>query len=89
MAISDSFDDSVDDIAELENKVEHGIYLWFCATVTASKADVELGADHLGGCMYKSVAEFIAPGGYYDDMVGEAIELARAKLAELNAKLEV
>ena len=88
MAIRDSFDEDEAGYADLENKVERGVYLWFCATVTASREDLELGADYLGGCMYEDVAAFIAPGGYYDDMVAEAVDQARVKLLTLCAKLE-
>jgi hypothetical protein len=82
-AIADSFDDSVHDVADLEDKVRRGVYLWFCAKVTASKAGVELGCDYLGACMYESASDFMAEGGYYEDMVSRAIDEARAKLAEL------
>jgi hypothetical protein len=59
--------------------------LWFCAKVTAHKAGVELADDYLGGCCYASVAEFVEPGCYYDDMRASVIEQAKAKLAQLAA----
>ena len=77
-----SGDDAAD--AETVRKIHDGTYLWFVARVTASKAGVELAEDYLGGCCYKSAREFMQPGGYYDDMVTEAVTRAATKLEELS-----
>lgn len=82
-AIADSFDSSVNDLKELEDKVSRGVYMWFAAHVTASKAGIVLGEDYLGACMYESLEAFMQPDGYWPDMVSEAISHAKAKLAEL------
>jgi hypothetical protein len=78
-------EDGSDD-EELIHDIESGRYDWFCAEVTASKADVVLGHDFLGGCCYESAKDFVTPDGYYPDMVAEAIAEAREKLAELCGK---
>lgn len=85
MSPSDSFDYEEEDMADLLEKIDRGVYLWFMAKVTASKAGVELGADYLGGCCYESAEDFMAEGGYWEDMVSEALEEARKKITELAA----
>src|SRR4051794_36024379 len=57
---------------ELMTKIDNGTLLWFVAHVVASKNGIELGHDYLGRCCYSSVAEFLEPGGYYEDMKREA-----------------
>lgn len=57
----------------------------FCiATVTASWTDregvVHTGSDSLGDCSYANAEEFKQPGGYYDDMKGEAYANLLTKL---------
>lgn len=72
-----------EDDADIVRKIESGYYLWFVAKVSASKAGIVLGTDYLGGCCYKSAADFMAPDGYYPQMRKDAITEARAKLNEL------
>lgn len=47
--------------------------------------DDVLGEDHLGGCSYHGLKDFMEPGGYFRDMVSEAISEARGKLARMGA----
>ena len=63
--------------------IESGKLLWFCAKVTASKANVELAADYIGACCYESYAEFMTGDGYYADMVSAVIVEAKEKVKEL------
>lgn len=68
---------------ELLEDIDNGNLLWFIAKVTASKADIELSVDYLGGCCYRSVDEFIEEGYYYKDMRGTVIHAAKLKIKEL------
>ncbi len=70
---------------EVFDKIANGTYLWFCARLRVYKAGVVLGDDYLGGCCYASAADFMAEGGYYEDMMHEAMTRAKDKLAELVA----
>lgn len=74
---SDSFDDTCHDIADICDKIDRGIYVWFCAKVTASKADVELASDYLGACLYESCKQFVTDNDYYADMKTRVIEEAK------------
>lgn len=78
----------------IRNEIDRGNeWAWCMVTVTASitmtvkrkgRVDevVKLeGRDHLGGCSYKSKADFCQPDCYYDDMKAKA-------LADLQAKLD-
>ena len=73
----DSFDDSVDDIAEICRKIDNCTYVWFIAKVTASKAGIELASDYLGCCLYDSCQQFVEENGYYADMKARVIEEAK------------
>lgn len=74
-----------DDDGFTARQIAEGNIEWFVACVTASKADVELGADYLGGCAYESAYDFLEEL-YFADMAAAAINEAREKLAELCAK---
>jgi len=74
--------DDEEEQAELMDKIERGILVYFCAKVTASKAGVELGTDYLGSCCYESLKQFIADD-YYVEMKSTAISEANAKIQEL------
>lgn len=82
----DSFDFPKEDMKKLLKDIENGDLVWFCAKVTASKANVELATDYLGGCCYKSVQEFMEEkDGYYSNMVDTVIDEARKTIAKLVA----
>lgn len=66
-------------------------WAWFCAEVRASVVFVDTetgeetiysGSDFLGGCSYKSRADFEQdePGHYYHDMKHRALEALKAEL---------
>ena len=53
-------------------------WAWCRTQVTASFYDKDgrlwVGHDYLGGCSYRSRADFMQPGGYYDDMKSVAYD---------------
>ena len=51
---------SFDETGEVRHKLESGEFVAFqvAVTVTHKPTGAELGADYLGGCIYKSIAEF-------------------------------
>lgn len=79
----DLFDDSVDDIDEICQKINDGLYMWFVAKVTASKAGVELASEYLGGCLYESYEQFVTDNDYYADMRDSVIKEAKQKIQML------
>jgi len=65
-----------------DREVEHNIlcriqqgdvWAWAAVTVTVSWGPFS-ASDHLGCCSYADEDDFRQPGGYFDDMVDEAIE---------------
>lgn len=79
------FDDP-EDVAFVREQIRAGNVWGWCSThVTASWTDEDgneyTGNDYLGGCSYRSRADFMQPGGYYDDMKSGAY-------ADLVAQLE-
>lgn len=79
------WDMSAEELNEVCEKIDNGILLWFCAHVVAIKCGHELGHAYLGGCCYSSVKDFTDAGGYFDDMVDEAIADAVKTLKMLNS----
>lgn len=77
--------DAFDDDGETARAISAGDYEWFVAMVTASKNGVELAEEYLGACCYETFEAFMEPGGYFDDMVDEAISTAQQKIEELTA----
>ena len=67
---------------DFDREVEHNIlsriqqgdtWAWAAVTVTASWGPFS-ASDHLGCCSYANEEDFRQPGGYFDDMVAQAIE---------------
>jgi hypothetical protein len=77
--------DHFDDNGETAQAINAGDYEWFIANVTASKNGIELADEYLGACCYATYADFMDEGGYFDDMVDTAIDLARQNIATLIA----
>ena len=74
--------ESEEEKAELLRKIDNYDVLWFCAKVTASKNNIELSSDYLGGCCYDNVEQFLTDG-YYEDMKHTVIEEALQTIKEL------
>jgi hypothetical protein len=81
----DLFDDTVEDIKELCQKIDDGEYVWFIAKVTASKHGIELADDYLGGCLYDNEMQFVNEGDYYADMRETVVKEATANIQLLAA----
>jgi hypothetical protein len=84
----------VSDEPELDRELEESIlrrldrgYIWAWASVRVT-ASITIdgvtfeGHDYLGGCSYKSEADFREPGGYFDDMKVEALADLRRTLMD-------
>jgi hypothetical protein len=72
--------------AELDRGNE---WAWCCAHVRVTYKGIIKADDYLGGCSYKSEADFRAvesDGGYFDGMVETCIDEINAKLAQLCAE---
>lgn len=73
----DCFDFEEEEMRELCEKIDNGVYSWFIARVQAYKNGVLLGDDYLGGCLYDSPMQFVKDSDYYSDMVENVIQEAR------------
>jgi hypothetical protein len=75
--------DQFDDEGETARAIDAGEYEWFVACVTASKNGIELHDEYLGGCCYPTFEAFMDESGYFDDMVAEAISMAKQRIESL------
>lgn len=69
-------------VQDVIDGVDSGALVWFMAHVQVTRYGIALSDEYLGGCCYKSYSDFISDG-YYSDMVEQAINEAKAKIAEL------
>jgi len=80
----DSFDETPEDMAEMCRKIDLGLLDWFVVRVQAYRCGVLLGESYLGGNLYNNAREFVTEsGGYYDDLIFEAIGEANKTLNSL------
>ena len=67
----DAFDRQIEE--EILAHLEQGdIWTWAAVTVTVSWGPFS-ASDHLGCCSYAHEEDFRQPGGYFDDMVDDAL----------------
>ena len=75
---------------DFDREVEHNVlcrlqqgdvWAWAAVTVVVAWGSFE-GRAHLGCCSYADEEDFRKPGGYFDDMVAEAIEELNKVLSE-------
>ena len=86
VAPDDDLDLSWDDDGSTREGLESGKYVAFVAEarVIHKPTGAELGADYLGGCIYESALQFRQQvGGYFTDMIHEAITSARREVSKL------
>jgi hypothetical protein len=83
--LQDCFDETVEDIKEISQKIDDGDYVWFIAKVTASKHGTELAEDYLGGNLYENEKQFVTEDGYYADMRESVFRQAEAIIDLLTA----
>ncbi len=68
----DAFDREVEH--SIVSRVQQGVvWAWAMVSVTVSWGPFS-ASDHLGCCSYADEEDFRQPGGYFDDMVDEALE---------------
>jgi hypothetical protein len=58
---------------EILRRIDEGDVWAWCVVKVEAHYHVLVGVDYLGGCSYKDEADFREPGGYFDDMKGEAL----------------
>ena len=63
--------------------IEKGNLAWFKVKVEASKNDIVLSYDYLGGCCYQSEEEFLDIDGYWTDMCEAVLSEAQQKIRDL------
>ena len=86
MPLSDFFDESAYEIAEMERKVNYGIWDWFQLRVRVSLVGVELGRATLGSCLYADRADVLCDG-VADDVIADALDIARECATKLRDRL--
>ena len=79
----DDLDLSWDDDGSVRDGLERGVFIAFDASVVVKLDGREVGRDWLGQCVYRSADDFRYGGGYFPDMVSEAVADARRNIAKL------
>ena len=82
-----SGDDARDEeiVQEILTRLNRGdLWAWCVVTVEARWKGFS-GTNHLGGCSYENEADFKQEGGYYQQMVNEAVDELNEAVAEAYA----
>lgn len=82
---SEDADRFVEAVEEMVDK--HGLWGWCMVEVTARLANTK-GTAHLGGCSYEDEEDF-KKGGYYEQMVEEAIAELQQQIDEIYELIHV
>ena len=85
LPLNDTFDDCVTDIDELNQDIENGVYVYFCAKVAAYKNGIELATEYLGACLYENEEDFYIKyhDDYFIDMRDQVIADSKQIIKEL------
>ena len=67
----------------LLDQIEAGSMLYFSVAVEAWKNGIKFDTQYLGGCCHETLQDFIDNGGYYNDMVQDAIDKAKLEIKGL------
>jgi hypothetical protein len=59
----DCFDYSEEELTDLCDKIDRGVYEWFMARVEVYQQGILLGTDYLGGCLYVSTMHLVKESG--------------------------
>ena len=83
-----SGDDEQDkaDVAKILKEAEWNEWAW-CVVKVAAKYKAWEGHDYLGGCSYQDEADFRS-GGYYEDMISQALDALADEILRDDAALE-
>ena len=91
-SIRDMFEETEEQYAEMERRLEAGIDTHYVARVRAMYDGVEMGVAHLGSCYAYdcSPEEDINNGisGYLEDMIEEAVDEAQGEAVRMLARLK-
>lgn len=74
-----------EDVAEICDKIDRGVYDWFMLRTRVLFNDVELAANYLGGCCYEDAAAVLTDGTAEDQIYSTLLE-AKGPLKELKEK---
>ena len=83
LSLSQCFDDTQFDLAEMQHNIEHGNLDWFMLRVRVLVEGLEIGSHYLGGCLYEDSKE-ILKDGTAEDCIAEALVEAKSKVYRLS-----
>lgn len=91
-SIRDMFDETEEEFAEMERRLDNEIDTHYIARVRAMYDGVEMGCDTLGSCYARdcSPEDDINDGisGYLEDMIEEAVDQARTEAVAMLQRLK-
>ena len=76
-----------EDVAEICDKIDRGVYDWFMLRVRVMLDGHELGSHYLGGCCYEDAREVLTDGTA-EDCIYAAMEEARREARRLVGSLQ-
>jgi len=86
LSLSQFFDESCHNIAELAQDIDSGNLDWFMLRVRVMFDGHEVAANYLGGCLYKDAQE-VMTDGTAEDLIEHSLKEAQDELRRLKHKL--
>lgn len=74
-------------VREIRERVASGDVWAWCTVTVEARWNGFVGTDVLGGCSYKDEADFKEEGGYYQQMVAEALDELNRSIAEMDSRI--
>jgi len=81
----DELSECFDDKKQLYADIESCKYDWFMLRVRVMFEGLELATEYCGGCLYEDAREVLTDG-LADDLIGEAMDTAQKRIADLANK---
>jgi len=81
----DHFED--DDIEDIIDKIERGVYDWFMLRVRLMVDEYEVASEYLGGCLYENPKDVITDGTA-DDLIDTAMVTAKREVYRMYKKFQ-
>jgi len=79
---------SSNEIKGILDKIDRGIYVYFCAHVISEFNGIHLSDEYLGSCLYDSYDDFInEDNGYFSDMVNNVVSDGYIRLKQIKDEL--
>ena len=73
----DLFDDSIDDVNDIVEKINTGFYEWFILRARVVFDEITIGESSIGGLLEENYSDILKDTGTIDDLIDESMYQAK------------